>query len=63
MIVAEGDTVTPPDLAIAAFRRAREPKRLVTFKGSHYDVNRKFELCAAEAISWFRMHLNVNVIV
>jgi hypothetical protein len=64
MIVAEEDTVVPPALAIAAYTRAREPKRLVTFKGSHYgayDIRQQFDLCSSEAISWFHNHLRLKV--
>lgn len=38
MILTEEDTTTPTDLALEAFARAREPKRLVMIPGHHYRV-------------------------
>jgi fermentation-respiration switch protein FrsA (DUF1100 family) len=38
MIVAESDTLTPTDIAIEAYMRAREPKRLAIMPGGHFDA-------------------------
>ncbi len=37
MVVAEDDRLRPTDLAIDAYQRAREPKKLVIFKGGHFN--------------------------
>jgi len=37
MIVADDDSLAPTDLALAAYERALEPKRLVLVKGGHFD--------------------------
>jgi hypothetical protein len=37
MVVASSDTVTITDLALAAYRRALEPKRLALIPGGHFD--------------------------
>ncbi len=39
MIVAEKDTLTPRDMAITAYERALEPKKLVILEGGkHFDA-------------------------
>ena len=38
MTVAEGDVLTPTDLAIEAYSRAREPKKLHILPGGHFDA-------------------------
>lgn len=59
MVVAEEDVVTPTDLALAAFERAVEPKRLKIIKGGHFDAYRlSFEDSCAAARDWFVEHLN-----
>lgn len=60
MIVAEKDTLTPTDLAIAAYERALEPKKLVILKGSkHFDAYTEPGLSqsAPPAVEWFEQHL------
>jgi uncharacterized protein len=58
MIVAENDTLTPTDLAIEAFGRAREPKRLVILPGGHFDAYVSgFELSSTPALNWFKQYL------
>jgi hypothetical protein len=58
MIVADHDLRCCTDLQLAAFARAREPKRLVLFNGGHYDgYIRKFDLVAAQSRAWFEEHL------
>ena len=37
MMVAEDDRLTPTDLAIDAHQLAREAKKLVIFKGGHFN--------------------------
>jgi fermentation-respiration switch protein FrsA (DUF1100 family) len=38
MTVAHNDVLTPTDLAIEAFSRAREPKELHILPGGHFDA-------------------------
>lgn len=72
MVVAAGDHLTPSDLAIAAYQRALEPKRLVVLPGGHFDayisraelkragfehVGAGFELASTAARDWFVEHL------
>jgi hypothetical protein len=37
MTVAKSDVLTPTDIALEAFSRAREPKRLQLLPGGHFD--------------------------
>jgi uncharacterized protein len=59
MIVANTDTLTPTDLAIAAYERALEPKSLVVMDGKHFDAYTEpgFSRAALPAASWFEWHL------
>ena len=58
LVVAENDTLTPTDLAIEAFGRAREPKQLVFIPGGHFDAYVVgFEYAATPALKWFTQHL------
>lgn len=58
MIVASEDTITPTDLALAAYQRALEPKKLVILPGDHFvPYVREFETAASAATAWFREHL------
>lgn len=58
MLVAERDTVTPTDLALAAYQRALQPKRLVLLPGGHFDPYTVGAAQAgAEALAWFERHL------
>lgn len=58
MIVAENDTLTPTDLAIEAFGRAREPKQLVIVPGGHFDAYvAGFQSASTPALNWFSQHL------
>jgi uncharacterized protein len=58
MIVALSDHLTVSDLAIAAYERAYEPKRLVLMRGGHFDAYVEgFDQSAGPACEWFRMHL------
>jgi hypothetical protein len=57
-MVALGDHLTVADEALAAYERARQPKRLVTLKGSHFDAYvADFEAASGAARDWFREHL------
>ncbi|HEY3653730.1 MAG TPA: alpha/beta hydrolase [Steroidobacteraceae bacterium] len=61
MIVADQDVRCCTDLQLAAFERAREPKRLVLFRGGHYDgYVQKFDLVATQSCRWFEEHLQEN---
>ncbi|WP_028930715.1 alpha/beta hydrolase [Pseudonocardia asaccharolytica] len=58
LIVAREDHLTPAHLAIDAFERAREPKRLVILPGGHFDAYvAGFEAASAPARDWFVEHL------
>jgi uncharacterized protein len=59
MVVAEDDRLTPTDLAIEAYQRAREPKKLVVFKGGHFNAYQEpgLNTTAGSAVEWFRQHL------
>jgi fermentation-respiration switch protein FrsA (DUF1100 family) len=59
MVVALYDTITMTDLALAAYERALEPKKLVTIQGGHFDPYlRQFPTSSAAAVAWFREHLS-----
>jgi fermentation-respiration switch protein FrsA (DUF1100 family) len=59
MVVALGDVLTVADLALAAYERALEPKRLVTLPGGHFDAYVKdFDASAKPAVDWFVQHLS-----
>jgi hypothetical protein len=55
MLVAHSDVVTPTDLALAAYRRAFHPKRLVLLPGGHFDgyEGEGFDVASAAARDWF----------
>ncbi len=58
MIVAREDRVTVADLALAAYERAQEPKRLTLIAGGHFDPYLdQFPLAEKAATEWFREHL------
>ncbi|MGW7427527.1 alpha/beta hydrolase [Streptomyces sp. NPDC054813] len=58
MVVALNDTVTVTDLALAAYERALEPKRLATIPGGHFDPYvKQFDKASGAAVEWFREHL------
>ncbi len=60
MIVAGNDTLTPTDLAVAAYERALEPKSLVIMEGGkHFDAYTEPGLSqsAPPAVAWFERHL------
>ncbi|WP_042462168.1 alpha/beta hydrolase [Neobacillus dielmonensis] len=59
MVVAENDELTPTDLAVEAFQRAREPKQLKIIPGGHFDAytNPGLSHSAPAALNWFKKHL------
>jgi fermentation-respiration switch protein FrsA (DUF1100 family) len=58
MVVAAGDHLTPADLALAAYGRACEPKRLELLPGGHFDAYTKdFPTASGAARDWFVQHL------
>ncbi|MEV5780806.1 alpha/beta hydrolase [Streptomyces sp. NPDC048448] len=58
MVVALNDTVTVTDMALAAYERALEPKRLRTIPGGHFDpYTTRFDTASGAAVDWFREHL------
>jgi uncharacterized protein len=58
MVVAALDHLTPTDLALEAYQRAREPKRLELLPGGHFDAYVKdFDRASAAACDWFLEHL------
>ncbi|MGF6767834.1 fermentation-respiration switch protein FrsA (DUF1100 family) [Paraburkholderia sp. GAS199] len=58
MVVAEHDHTAATDLALKAYERALEPKRLVMIKGGHFDPYlAEFETASRAALDWFKSHL------
>jgi len=58
MVVAEQDHIAVTDLAVGAYERALEPKRLVMTKGGHFDPYlSEFGTASRAAIDWFKTHL------
>jgi uncharacterized protein len=58
MIVALNDTITVTDLALAAYERALEPKRLQLVPGGHFDPYlASFPEAGGAARAWFRERL------
>jgi fermentation-respiration switch protein FrsA (DUF1100 family) len=58
LVVAREDKLTVADLALAAYERALEPKRLALIPGGHFaPYLDQFPLAAAAATEWFREHL------
>jgi hypothetical protein len=56
--VAVKDHLTVSDLAIAAYERAHEPKRLVLLPGGHFDAYVDgFDQSFGAACDWFRTYL------
>jgi hypothetical protein len=55
ILVADHDNVVGTDLALTAYERALEPKRLVMIKGGHFDPYvDQFETATSAAVEWFR---------
>ena len=61
LVVASDDRVTVTDLALAAYERALEPKRLVLIPGGHFaPYSEQFPLAEAAATAWFSEHLGLH---
>jgi fermentation-respiration switch protein FrsA (DUF1100 family) len=61
MVVALNDTITVTDLALAAYERALEPKRLELVPSGHFDPYRsQFDQSSRAALDWFRAHLSTR---
>ena len=58
IVVAAGDHLTVSDLAIEAYGRANEPKKLVILSGGHFDAYvADFDAASGAAAAWFTEHL------
>ena len=59
MVAAAGDVLTVSDLAIDAYERAREPKKLVILPGGHFDAytGPDFDRSSSAARDWLVQHL------
>jgi cephalosporin-C deacetylase-like acetyl esterase len=58
MVVALSDAITVTELALAAYERALEPKRLELVPGGHFDPYRsRFAQSSRAALEWFGAHL------
>lgn len=58
LIVAVKDHLAVSDLAIAAYERAYEPKKLVLLPGGHFDAYvEEFDQSSGPARDWFCTHL------
>ncbi|MFK0007875.1 alpha/beta hydrolase [Paenarthrobacter sp. NPDC090520] len=61
MIVADQDQVTPVDLQLEAYGRAREPKELRMIQGGHFTPYvTHFAETSAAAADWFSSHLGLG---
>ena len=58
MLPARGDHLTPSELAIAAYGKANEPKKLTILPGGHFDAYVDgFDVSSGPARDWFLEHL------
>ncbi|MBI2994825.1 MAG: alpha/beta fold hydrolase [Gammaproteobacteria bacterium] len=58
MIVDTADRLCPPDVSLAAYEKALEPKKLVLLHGGHFAAYiEDFDAAAGAARDWFREHL------
>ena len=58
LMPARNDVLTPTDLALAAYERAREPKKLQILPGGHFDAYvAGFDVSSGAARDWFLQHL------
>jgi uncharacterized protein len=61
MVVGDNDVVCPTDMALAAFTRAGEPKRLELYPGGHFSAyTDQLERASRAAADWFGRHLDVG---
>ena len=55
VLVAEDDVLTPTELTLATYQKAREPKKLVILPGGHFDAYSKgVDASLGPAREWFR---------
>lgn len=59
MVIADKDELTPTDIAIEAYSRAREPKEIYIFAGGHYAgySGEPFEKNTARQIEFWKKYL------
>ena len=58
VLVAEKDVLTPTELTLATYQKAREPKKLVILPGGHFDAYVKgFDDASGPARDWFVKYL------
>ena len=59
LLVGRQDRLSATELALQAYERAREPKKLAWLPGGHFDAydGAGFEISSAEATSWYVEHL------
>lgn len=59
MVVAANDVLTPVDLAVEAYSRALEPKKLQMLPGGHFEgySGPNFETSVAVQVDFLREHL------
>jgi len=58
MIVGARDTINPPDLSLAAFERALQPKKAHVHPGGHFGTySLQFDEVSKAATDWFLQHL------
>ena len=58
LLPAQNDVLTPTDLALAAYEKAREPKKLQILPGGHFDAYvAGFAHSSVPARDWFVQHL------
>ncbi|MBM9400028.1 acetylxylan esterase [Gluconacetobacter azotocaptans] len=58
LVVAMADTITLTDLALVAYERALQPKKLVTVQGGDFDPYlSQFSVASAAAVGWFHEYL------
>jgi hypothetical protein len=58
MMPAADDVLTPTDIAIDGYEKAREPKKLVILPGGHFDAYVDgFGVAGPAAVDWFTQHL------
>ena len=63
VIVGLYDAITIAELALGAYERALQPKKLVTIAGGHFDPYLTgFDESSSAACAWFTEHLTPNPI-
>ncbi len=58
LVVAMADTITLTGLALSAYERALQPKKLVTLRGGHFDAYlSQFAVARDAVVAWFQQYL------